>query len=163
MGLSTEVKKISTQNPMCVHRRGVVGELVNGNTVNLFTVQRNDVHVTGILGKITAAMDAGTADVQLRIIPRDGAVPAQQVLSLASGSLANLLANEYLEPTGALGAAITLTATYGAGVALMVTNDWILTPGIINILVGTATNTTGAIDWYIEYRPLAPDAEITPL
>lgn len=160
MSLSRQIKKVASRGPACILRRGVVGELVNAATVNLFTVQNNDVHVTGILGKVTALMDANATTVQLRIIPTGG---AQQALSAASGALNGQLVDTYLEPTGALAAAITITNTYGTGVALMVTNDWILTPGIINILVGGATQVTGVIDWWIEYRPLAPDAAITAI
>lgn len=161
MSLASLIGNISTQNTLCAHRPGVVGELVNGATVNLFTVRNGDVHVSGMHGKLTAAIGANATTVQLRIIPTGG---VQQALSAASGNLTGLIINRYLEPTGVLAGAIVIeAATYGVGIVYMATNPWTLTPGIINILVGGATTATGAIDWYIEYRPLTPGAEITRL
>ena len=161
MGLSSRIHQISSSNPLCAYRPGVVGELVLNAVVNLFTVRGGDVHVSGMHGKITANIGANNTTVQLRIIPTAG---AQQALSNPSGNLTGLIINRYLEPTGVLaGAIVTEAATYGVGIIYMATNPWTLTPGIINILVGGATTLTGAIDWYIEYRPLSPGAEITPL
>ncbi len=163
MGLSGQVKKVTLNNPMCVWRPGRVGELVLAARVNLFQVVGGDVHVSGMHGKITVGIGANATTVQLFIIPTAGAAPAQQALSAASGNLTGLLTQTLLEPTGALAVAIAQDVTFGVGIVYQVTNTWILTPGIINILVGGATTAVGAIDWNIEYRPLAPGAEILPL
>lgn len=158
MSLSGQVKKISLNNPMCVRRPGVVGELVLAARFNIFQVVGGDVRVEGMHGKIATAIGANATTVQLFILPA-GSV-TQQALSAASGNLTGLFANTLLEPTGAVAVAIALEVTFGVGLVYQVTNPWILIPGTINILVGGATTLVGSIDWMIEYRPLSPGAEI---
>ena len=161
MSLSGQVKKVSLNNPMCVRRPGIVGELVNAAVVNLFQVVGGDVHVSGMHGKIATAIGANATTVQLRILPTGSLV--FQNLSAASGNMTGLFANTLLEPTGAIAVAIALEVTFGVGLVYQVTNTWVLIPGVISILVGGATTAVGSIDWNIEYRPLSPGAEILPL
>jgi len=167
MSFSSQLKSIYSGHSRWVHRPGVAGELLNGATVNLFTVQpAGDVQLDAIFGLVTTQIQAAAVTVQFRILPTFATgAPAQQAISAASGAgvlTGSLVSTPVLVADG-LGGAITIEATYGVavGFALMATQR-VLTPGVINILIGGA-NATGAIDWYLAYTPVADGARITPL
>lgn len=160
MGLSQAIKDLWSTNPRWVRRTAVVGEIVNGATINLFNIANGDIYVTVIYGKVMTLFGAGAAMVQLRILPTGG---AQQALSIASLGLNAAAIDSTIVPTGAVGAAPTIEATLGVTVGNMVTNPWILLPGVVNVLVSNATNAEGSIEWCMKYYPLERDAVVTPL
>ena len=116
-----------------------------GAALPIFRVTNGNVLMTMLVGETIAPDTTGASNLSMQIDP----VAAGAAVALCAATVIN---------NDVAGTLYTFTGV----VALMVTNDWILTPGVINILVAN-TNLTGAIDWYIEYRPLAPDAEITAL
>ena len=154
MGLQSAVKSVYTERSGRTLRRvGVVSELVNGATVNLFTITGGPIIAT-MFGVVTAAGDGANATtVQLR----NGAT----VMGLASGAITNVLVGMHLNPTGAVGVAIAISAGVLVGV-YHPTNKWSLGVGTVNILVGGATQTAlgAVIDWYLTWEPALPAATV---
>lgn len=130
-----------------LHRAGVVGELVNAATVNLFTITGGPV-VASMFGIITAAIGANITTVQLSNGTHD--------MSAASGSLSGQIVGIHLNPTGGIAVAMAIGAATLVGVYQA--TRWSLGVGSVSILVGGATSATGAIDWYITYEPMVPGA-----
>jgi len=157
MSLSSLIKSASSSQLKAAHRAGIAGELVLAASPTIFQVVGGDVTVYTCYGKITTDMAVAATTVQLRITPTEGTAPAAQVLALASANLSGVIAPALIVPTGALGVNPVTEITYGVGIGnvrgCMVTNTWILNPGVIDILVGGATNATGVIDWFLVYTP----------
>ena len=128
-----------------VRRAGVVGELVDADTIPLFTITGSPI-VCSIFGIITAAIGANVTTLQLL-----HSVTAQ-AMGLACTSLTGQVVGIHLNPTGAVGDAIAISAGTSVGVHQL--TDWSLNVGAVNMLIGGATSGTGAVDWYITYLPM---------
>jgi hypothetical protein len=134
------------------YRPGVVGEIVNGATIPLFAITGGPI-TASMFGVLTAPIGANATTVQLL-----HSVTAQ-AMSTASGNLTGQIAGIHLNPTGAVGAAIAISA--GTSVGVFQVTDWSLSIGTIGLLVGGATTATGAIDWYLYWEPGVPNAVVT--
>jgi hypothetical protein len=161
MSLSQAIKSTTSSQMKAVHRAGIAGELVLAAAVNIFQVIGGDVSVLACYGKVTTVMAATNTTVQLRITPTGGAA---QVISAASANLNGVLANATIMPTGAIGVAPVTEVTYGVSISnvalAMPTNTWVLLPGVVDILIGGATNATGVIDWFMLYVPNQMGAKV---
>jgi hypothetical protein len=137
------------------YRPGVVGELVNAATVNLFTINGGPIIAT-MFGIIRVGIGANNTTVQLL-----HSVTAQ-AMGLASGNLTGQVAGIHLNPTGAVGVAIAISAGTSVGV-YQPTNRWSLSVGTIGMLIGGATSAVGAIDWYITWEPAGKYSSVVPV
>lgn len=160
MGLGQDVHDLWSTQPRWVRRPAVVGEIVNGATVNLFNIASSPIYVVACFGWVRTLFGAGVATIQLRILPTGG---AQQALSAATAALNATAINSTIMPTGAVAVAPTVEATLGVSVGNMVTNPWILLPGVVNMLIGGATNAEGSVEWAMGFYPMGPDVKVRPL
>jgi len=128
-----------------VRRVGVVGELVNAATIPLFTITGSPI-LCSMFGVITAEFEVAATTLQLL-----HSVTAQ-AMGLACTTLSAQVAGIHLNPTGAVGVAIAISA--GTSVGVGQATQWSLSIGAVNLLVGGATSTDGAVDWYITYLPM---------
>lgn len=160
MGLATQVKGLYASQTRFVRRPGVAGELVLGASPNLFRIVGGDILVTSFFGECMADSDGSATTLQLRITPTDGAA---QVLGLACTTLAAANIGDTLTPTGAVGVATLIEVTPGVSVGNLGTNQWILLPGIIDVLVGGASDALMFYDWHIGYVPLQSGANVYAL
>lgn len=160
MGLGLKVKSLYASQTRFVRRPGVAGELVIGDSPNIFQIIGGDILVTSFFGECMADSDSSATTLRLRITPTGGAV---QVLGLACTTLTAANIGDTLTPTGAITAAMLIETTPGASVGNLATNQWILLPGIIDILVGGATDTLMFYDWHIGYVPLESGAIVYAL
>ncbi len=154
MGLKSQIDAILSWSEKSVRRVGVVGELVNGATVPLFAIVGGPVLVK-MVGILTAAFVVTATTVQLL-----HSVTAQ-AMGLACTTLSGQAIGIHLNPTGAVGAAIAISA--GTSVGVYQVTYWSLSIGNINLLIGGATSAVAAIDWYVTYIPLMSGARVTPL
>jgi len=160
MSLSAAIKALSGSQTRYVRYVGTAGELVNAAVINIFQIVGGDIRVNAFYGVCMADSDGSATTLQPRIIPTGG---AQQVLALACTTLAAATINDTLAPTGAVGVAMVIETTMGVTAGNMGTNEWILLPGIVNILVGGATDALQFYDWVMGYVPLAPGANVVAL
>jgi len=143
-----------------VRRVGVLNEIVMSAEVNLFNVS-GPVLVTSLFG-IATTIIAAAGTPRLEFTEPDGGAPV--VMSIA-GAIAAAV-NDIIGWDGDAGVAVA----QGANVGMFAANEsaWagyiILTEGVIRIHeFGDAAATTGTIDWYVTYLPLAEATLITAL
>jgi len=159
MGLPQDVNALVQSQVRFVRRVGTVGEWLNGTSPSIFTITGGPILVSVFYGIITATFDVGATQLQPRITPVAGAAAAQ-VLSNACASLANGVINTTLVPTGVIAGACTLEVTFGVTFGNLLTRQWTLLEGTIDVLVSGADNALGALDWVIGYLPLGNAANV---
>jgi hypothetical protein len=125
-------------------------------TQNLFTVAGGAVRVLAIVGHITTEIAAGANNAKLVHTSTGGSA----VDLCATADIASMAIRKLLTITGVAANAIALSAAEGVVVSAVATTPLILTPGILSL--NCSGGTTGVIDWYIEYEPLASGATIVP-
>jgi hypothetical protein len=126
-------------------------------TQNLFTVAGGAVRIINIVGHITTALAAGANNTKLVHTSTGGAaIDLCAVLDTASAAIRLTLGI-----TGVAANAMIKSAAEGVQVAAEgMTNPITITPGVISL--NCSAGTTGVIDWYIEYEPMASGATIVP-
>lgn len=123
-------------------------------TQNLFTVSGGAVRILAIVGHITTAIAAGANSAKLVYTSTGGAA----VDLCAAADIASMAIRKLLTITGAAADAIALSAAEGVVVSAVATTPIIVTPGVLSL--NCTAGTTGVIDWYIEFEPLASGAAI---
>lgn len=123
-------------------------------TANIFTVAGGAVRVLGITGHITTGLEASANNTKLVHTSTGGAaVDLCAVLDVTGSAIRKLLTI-----TGTAANAMSLSSAEGVIVGNLAT-PLVLTPGVVSL--NCAATTTGAIDWYITYEPMASGANIT--
>ena len=123
-------------------------------TQDLFTVSGGAVRILAIVGHITTAIAAGANNAKLVFTSTGGAA----VDLCAAADIAGMAIRKLLTITGVANAAIALSAAEGVVVSAVATTPLIVTPGVLSL--NCTAGTTGVIDFYIEYEPLAVGAAI---
>lgn len=123
-------------------------------TANLFTVAGGAVRVLGLAGYLVAACEAAANNTKIVHTPTGGAAADLCAVLDVTGSAIRKL----LTITGTKANAMALSADEGVIVDNMATAV-VLMPGVLSL--NCANTTTGDIDWYVLYEPLAPGATIT--
>lgn len=123
-------------------------------TQDLFTVSGGAVRILAIVGHITTAIAAGANNAKLVYTSTGGAA----VDLCAAADIASMAIRKLLTITGVAANAIALSAAEGVVVSAVATSPIIVTPGVLSL--NCTAGTTGVIDWYIEYEPLATGAVI---
>lgn len=162
MGSATQIKGMYASQVRFVRRVGIVGEWQDTDSPDIFTVEGGSIRVVVFYGIVTATFEAAATQLQPRITPVAGAA-ATQVLSNACATLSAAAINTTIVPAGPVAGACTIETTLGVTVGNMATNEWILLPGVIDILVSGADNADGAMDFCMGYLPLEIGAVVTPL
>ena len=124
-------------------------------TQNLFTVAGGAIRILAIVGHITTAIAAGANNAKLVFTSTGGAA----VDLCAAADIAGMAIRKLLTITGTAANPIALSAAEGVVVSAVATTPIIVTPGVLSL--NCTAGTTGVIDWYIEYEPLAAGAAIT--
>jgi len=160
MGLKTDILTILSAAPRTARRDGVVGDLVlfAPTTVPIFTVVGGDILVWALYAKVTTAFGAGATTITLSLTTAIGGI----VVPMAGVGVAcaNATVEALISITGAVGAAPVLVDAAVRGVGYPnVTNNQILVPGSIGMIVGAATN-AGLLEWTIVYTAMRPEAVV---
>jgi hypothetical protein len=124
-------------------------------TQNLFTVSGGAVKILGIVGHITTAIAAGANNAKLVYTSTGGAA----VDLCATVDIASAAVRKLLTITGVKANAMAVSADEGVVVNAVATAPIIVTPGILSL--NCSAGTTGVIDWYVLYEPMAIGATIT--
>lgn len=149
------VKTLAIQNQ--TYRTCVKKTAATPVTQNLFTVAGGAIRILNIVGHITTACAAGANNTKLVHTSTGGAaVNLCAVLDTASAAIRLMLGI-----TGVAANAMIKSAAEGVLVAAeSMASPITVTPGIISL--NCSAGTTGVIDWYIEYEPMASGATIVP-
>ena len=139
---------------------GVLADM-QASPVNLFRVFNGPVLVTELWGNVVAGITNAVVPI-LTFNPDTGALAACATIMLtcagdAPGSM-------YVWGGTTAGAAPVVTAALGmvaAGESVMAGNFIILVPGLL-YYTNAVVDTTGIINWYINYIPAFPGARIDP-
>jgi len=123
-------------------------------TANLFTVATGPIRLLAIAGHITTVIQAAANATKLVHTSTGGAAIDLCATLDVTGSAVRKL----LTITGTKANAMALSADEGVIVGNLAT-PLILTPGILSL--NCAATTTGVIDWYVLYEPLAPGANMS--
>jgi hypothetical protein len=149
------VKTLAIQNQ--TYRTCVKKTAATPVTQNLFTITGGAVRILGIVGHITTACAAGANNTKLVHTSTGGsAVDLCATLDTASAAIRLMLGI-----TGIAANAMIKSAAEGVQVAAEgMVNPITITPGVISL--NCSAGTTGVIDWFIEYEPMASGATIVP-
>jgi hypothetical protein len=123
-------------------------------TQDLFTVAGGAVRILAIVGHITTAIAAGANSAKLVYTSTGGAA----VDLCAAADIAGMAIRKLLTITGIAANAIALSTAEGVVVSAVATTPLIVTPGVLSL--NCTAGTTGVIDFFIEYEPLAAGATI---
>ena len=144
-------KLLNIQNQ--ANRTTAAKNVASVTTANLFTVGTGPVRLLGIAGHITTAIQASANATKLVHTSTSGAAIDLCATLDVTGSAVRKL----LTITGTKANAMALSADEGVIVDNLAT-PLILTPGVLSL--NCAASTTGVINWYVLYEPLAPGANM---
>lgn len=136
--------------------------VIGGSVANIFTISGGPVLLLALVAEITATVSNNACNAKLVIDPTTGAdtdlctvLDIKQdviggfwfITGLAADALINAVSGTAL-PSGM--AALDGTAIHPK----------ILPVGTIDLSLSNSDPTTGSADWYLRYKPLAPDAKV---
>jgi hypothetical protein len=146
------LKKVVTDTAICTSPK-VTTALI---TENLFTVSGGPVEIVCLIGMIKTTLEGGVYNVKLVHTPTGyAAVDLCTVASISGGAVGKFIYITRLPADG-----IKLSPAAGL-FTNAITTKLVVLDGILS--VNTSVNKTGAIDWYVHYKPLTPDATVTPI
>ena len=141
--------------------RGVLADM-QASPVNLFRVRNGPVLVTQLWGFVTTGIT--NAAVPILTFDPDGAGAAVAVATIML-TMAGFGAGSVIVWAGTVGAPAPVpSAALGMAAALetvMAGNFIIMVPGLL-YYTNAVVDTTGIMDWYINYIPCEPGARIDP-
>jgi len=140
---------------------GVLADM-QASPVNLFRVFTGPVLVTQLWGRVTAAVTNAVVPI-LTFDPDTGAAAAIATIMLTCAG--DQPGSIYIWDGSRAGAAPVVTAALGmaaAGETTMAGNFVILVPGLL-YYTNAVVDTTGIVDWYINYIPMADGARVDPV
>ena len=162
MGSTTQMAKQSYQATVKgAVNIGVLADM-QADPVNLFRVLTGPVLVTELWGMVDTGITNAVVPI-LTFNPDVGALAACATIMLTlAGDVAGSM---YVWGGTTAGAAPVVTAALGMvapGESVMAGNFIILVPGLL-YYTNAVVDTTGIIDWYINYIPAFPGATIIPV
>jgi hypothetical protein len=174
MGLRQEIQAIYQFIPKSARRAaraaGVGGDWSPAATFNIFQITGGPVEVTNMFGHVVALF-TGAATILPSFIPAGGVANAFGVVSVAAAYALNTLlvwdgsltaVSGVVRATPALGHGQSQDSVGTAATSHGWKNSITFIPGIICIVNGVA-DATGQVDWYINYRPLTPNAQLVAI
>jgi hypothetical protein len=150
VSLATQLTNLKNQCARTTPKKS----LASITTANMFTVSGGMVKIISLPGNITTGIQAVANATKLQFTPTGGvAVDLCATLDLNNAAVGKILGID-----GVKADPMTLSADVGVKVGSL-TSVLILPPGVISM--NCAVTTTGAIDWYVEFMPLAPGAIVS--
>jgi 3-phosphoglycerate kinase len=134
-------------------------KIVTGGTVaNIFTITGGPILVTALCGEVTTAISNNACDMKLIMDPTAGA-DTDMCVAL---DVADFAVNSWIYLDGTIGNA-AVNAVPGTALPLGIGMDipLILVPGTIDMNLANSNPTTGAITWYMRYKPLKTGVVVT--
>lgn len=131
-----------------------IATIANGNN-NLFTVSGGPVKLIEIIGFITTAVQAQATNIKLVMSATGGGTTDMCAVLDATGAAQYKL----LTITGTFANAMVLSSTTGCKAGSQAAAA-IVTPG--TIVLNSDAASSGVIDWYVSYQPMATGAKIAP-
>jgi|GEM_PF-3587958 len=125
--------------------------LTGGSIANIFTITGGPIAVTSLIGEITAAVSGNACAMKLIMDPSAGA----DTDMCATIDINAFVINSWIYLDGTIGSA-AVQAIPGTALPLGIGMDipLILPPGTIDMNLANNNPTTGAITWYMRYKPL---------
>lgn len=129
-----------------------IAKLLTGGTIaNIFTIQNGPILLTSFIGVITTAVSANACDMKLIADPSVGIdTDMCAVVDIVSAALGDYF---YIDGTiaNAMIKAVPNTALpLGIGMDIPL----VIPEGIIDMNLANSDPSTGAITWYMRYKPL---------
>lgn len=134
-------------------------KIVTGGTVaNIFTISGGPILLLALCGEITTAVSADACNMKLVMDPTAGA----DTDMCAVLDLNGLTKNSWIYLDGTIANA-AVNAVPGTALPLGIGMDipLILPPGTIDMNLANSDPTTGAITWYMRYKPLTTGVIVT--
>lgn len=125
--------------------------VTGGSVANIFTITGGPIEVVALVGEVTTAVSANPCAMKLIMDPTAGA----DTDMCATVDIDGFVINSWISLDGTiLNAAVQ--AIPGAALPLGIGMDipLILPPGTIDMNLANNNPTTGAITWYLRYKPL---------
>ncbi len=128
-------------------------QITTGGTVaNIFTITGGPILVTAFVGEVTTAISDNASTLTLTMDPTAGADTGMNVAL----DLADFAINTWISIDGTIGNAAVehipgTTLPLGIGMDIPL----VLPPGTVDMVMSNNNTTTGAITWYMRYKPLS--------
>lgn len=118
--------------------------------VTLFTITGGEVLLTGLYGRVNGGnLEGVNTNLRMAYTIAGGAQIFLSTARNVGGSVDDMI----FTITGAPGVSVVIGTSAGVSLPSFVTNQLILAPGDIEVIVSTATN-TGSVVWTLHYVPL---------
>lgn len=154
--LSADVEVVRDMQPVGVEASSQV--LTGGSIADIFTITGGPILIEALIGEFDEAVSADPCDLKLVMDPSVG-VDTDMCLVIDINGLAQY---SYLYLDGVIGNAI-VNAVPGTALPLGFATPLIVPRGTIDMNLANSDPTTGAITWYMRYRPLASGVVVTGL
>lgn len=125
--------------------------VTGGSVANIFTITGGPIEVVSLVGEVTTAVSNNPCNMKLIMDPTAGA-DTDMCLVL---DIDSFVINTWIHLDGTIGNAAVENVP-GAALPLGVGMDipLILPPGTIDMNLANSNPSTGAITWYMRYKPL---------
>lgn len=125
--------------------------VTGGSVANIFTITGGPIEVVALVGEVTAAVSAHACAMKLIMDPTAGA----DTDMCATIDINGFVINSWIFLDGTIASA-AVQAIPGTTLPLGIGMDipLILPPGTIDMNLANNNPTTGAITWYLRYKPL---------
>jgi len=129
-----------------------------GSVANIFTITGGPIEVTALIGEVTTAVSANACAMKLIMDPTAGA----DTDMCAAIDINGFAINGWIYFDGTIANAAVL-AIPGTALPLGIGMDvpLILLPGTVDMNLANSNTTTGAITWYMRYKPLKTGITVT--
>ena len=125
--------------------------VTGGSVANIFTITGGPIEVISLIGEVTTAVSAHACAMKLIMDPTAGA----DTDMCATIDINGFVINSWISLDGTIASA-AVQAIPGTALPLGIGMDipLILPPGTIDMNLANNNPTTGAITWYLRYKPL---------
>lgn len=125
--------------------------LTGGSIANIFTITGGPIQVVSLIGEITTAVSANACAMKLIMDPTAGA----DTDMCATVDINGFVINSWIYLDGTIANA-AVQAIPGTALPLGIGMDipLILPPGTVDMNLANSDPSTGAITWYLRYKPL---------
>ena len=133
-------------------------QLLTGGTVaNIFDIgPTGAIEILSLAGQITTVVSGDACNLKLIMDPSTGSDPDMCLVVDISG----FVLNSWIYLDGVIGNA-AVNAVPGAALPLSMDVPLIVPSGTIDMSLSNSAPTTGAITWYMRYRPLKTGMTVT--
>lgn len=134
--------------------------VTGGSVANIFTIVGGPIEVIALVGEVTTAVSNDPCDMKLIMDPTAGA-DTDMCLVL---DIDNFVINTWIHLDGTIGnAAVESVPATALPLGVGMDIPLILPPGTIDMNLANSDPTTGAITWYIRFKPLKAGVTVVGL